>query len=332
MLRFIAAGSLRVRALTSVAIAATIAAPAAALAQGYPAKPIQVISGASTGSSGDAALRVTAAKMSTAFGQPVTVDFRGGAGGALAAQPVMRAAPDGYTLLYGTTGSFVFARYLMKNLPFDIIRDFTPVSLAQRAGTVLTVHASVPVNSFQELIDFTKKNPGKLSYGSTGMGSIFHLIGEALKIQTGMSMVHVPYSQANYSQLLNDWGAGRVEVFFPDYSAYKAAQAKMKTFAVIDRARMAHLPDVPQINELLPNYQTVVTWWGYFGPAGLPRSIAERFAAEVKRSFQDPEVAAKLGELGLTLVGSTPDDLASTLRTDLDNTGRIVKLLGIEPQ
>ena len=306
--------------------------PGAALAQAWPSRPIQVISSASTGSSGDAALRMVTAKLSVYFGQPVTVDFRGGAGGALAATPVMRAAPDGYTLLYGTTGSFVFARFLMKNLPFDITKDFAPVSLSQRAGTVLTVHSSVPVNTFQELIDYSKRNPGKLSYGSTGNGSIFHLIGEALKIQTGMSMVHIPYAQANYAQLLNDWGAGRVEVFFPDLSAYRAAVSKVKTFAVIDRTRMAQLPNVPQINELLPKYETVVTWWGYFGPAGLPRPIAERFAAEVKRSLQEPDVAAKLEDLGHTLVGSTPDELASTLRNDLDNTARIVKLLGIQPQ
>jgi tripartite-type tricarboxylate transporter receptor subunit TctC len=306
--------------------------PGAAFAQAWPAKPIQVISSSSIGSSGDVALRLVTAKMASSFGQPVTVDFRGGAGGALAATPVMRAAPDGYTMLYGTTGSFVFARYLMKNLPFDILKDFAPVSLSQRAGTVLTVHASVPVNSFPELIEYSKRNPGKLSYGSSGNGSIFHLIGETLKVQTGMSMVHVPYSQANYAQLINDWGTGRVEVFFPDYLAYRATASKVKTFAVIDSARMAQLPNVPQINELLPKFETVVTWWGYFGPTGLPRPIAERFAAEVKRSLQEPDVTAKLDDLGLTLVGSTPDELANTLRTDLDNTARIVKLLGIQPQ
>jgi tripartite-type tricarboxylate transporter receptor subunit TctC len=220
----------------------------------------------------------------------------------------------------------------MKNLPFDITKDFAPVSLGQRAGTVLTVHSSVPVKSLQELIEYSKRNPNKLSYGSSGIGSVFHLIGEALKMQTGMSMVHVPYQQANYPQLINDWSSGRIEVFFPDYLAYRPARDKVRAFAVIDSARMARLPDLPQINELLPDYQTVVTWWAYFGPAGLPRPIAERFAAEVRRSFQDPEVAAKLGDLGLTLVGSTPDELASTLRADLDKTARIVKLLGIEPQ
>jgi tripartite-type tricarboxylate transporter receptor subunit TctC len=304
----------------------------AAYAQGYPVKPIQIISSASTGSSGDGALRATAAKLGAAFGQPVTVDFRGGAGGALAAQPVMRATPDGYTLWYGTTGSFVFARYLMKNLPFDITRDFAPVSLAARAGTVLTVHSSVPVNSLQELVEYAKRNPGKLSYGSSGIGSVFHLIGETLKIQTGIDMVHVPYQQANYAQLINDWSSGRVEVFFPDYVAYRPNRDKVKALAVVDSARMARLPNLPQINELLPDYQTVVTWWAYFGPAGLPRPIADRLSVEVRRSFQDPEVAAKLGDLGLTLVGSTPDELATTLRADLDKTGRIVKQLGIEPQ
>src|SRR5216683_5560541 len=193
-------GACRVAAAAAWVLAATAAWP-----QAYPTKPILIVSTASPGSSGDAALRVMAAKMSASLGQPVIVEVKTAARGALAAQALARAGPDGYTITYGTSGTFVNARFLFKNLAFDVLKDFVPISLAVSAPSYVAVNASVPVNSLQELIAYAKRNPGKLEYASSGAGSVFHLAGESLKLYAGIDLLHVPYAQANFSQMIADW-------------------------------------------------------------------------------------------------------------------------------
>src|SRR6266516_1384094 len=173
--------------------------------QAYPAKPILVVSTASPGSSGDAAPRLMASTMSPILGQPVGVELTTAARGAQAAQALARAGADGYTITYGTSGTYVNARFLFKNLAFDVLKDFAPISLAVSSPSYVAVHVSVPVNSLQELIDYAQRNPGKLEYSSSGVGSVFHLAGESLKLYAGIDVLHVPYAQANFSQMINDW-------------------------------------------------------------------------------------------------------------------------------
>ena len=298
--------------------------------QAYPAKPILVVSSASPGSSGDAALRLMAAKMSASLGQPVVVEVKTAARGAQAAQALARAGGDGYTITYGVSGTFVNARFLYKNLAFDVLKDFAPISLAISSPSYVAVHVSVPVNSLQELIDYAKRNPGKIEYSSSGVGSVFHLAGESLKLQAGIDLLHVPYAQANFPQMVNDWATGRVALWFPTYAFLIPNMPKVKVLAIVDSERSIRLPAVPTVAETLPGFRAFPAWWAFFGPAGLPAPVAERLASEVRASLKQPEVVAKLGDLGLTTIGSTPEELAAHLRREIDAVGSLAKAIGLE--
>jgi tripartite-type tricarboxylate transporter receptor subunit TctC len=300
--------------------------------QAYPAKPILVVSTASPGSSGDAALRLMAAKMTASLGQPVVIEVKTAARGAQAAQALSRAGADGYTITYGTSGTFVNARFLFKNLAFDVLKDFAPISLAISSPSYVAVNASVPVNSLKELIDYAKRNPGKLEYASSGSGSVFHLTGESLKLYAGIDLLHVPYAQANFSQMINDWASGRVALWFPTYAFLAPNMPKVKPLAIVDVRRSSRLPDVPTVAEILPGFQGFPAWWAFFGPAGLPARVAERLSGEVHASLKQAEVATKLGDLGLTTIGSTPEELAAHLRREIEAVGSLVKAIGLEPE
>ena len=251
----------------------------AAWQQAYPAKPILVVSTASPGSSGDAALRMMAAKMTASLGQPVVVELKTAARGAQAAQALARAGADGYTITYGTSGTYVNARFLFKNLAFDVLKDFAPISLAVSSPSYVVVNGSVPVNLLAELIDYAKRNPSKLEYASTGVGSVFHLTGESLKLYAGIDLLHVPYAQANFSQMINDWVTGRVALWFPTY-AFLAPNIgnKVKPLAIVDTRRSSRFPDLPTVAEIIPGFQGFPAWWAFFGPAGLPAPIAGRLS------------------------------------------------------
>jgi len=318
---------------TGVLFTAAVALGLAALEarpQTFPSKPILVVSTASPGSSGDAALRLMAAKMSEGLGHAVVVELKTAARGAQAAQALARAGADGYTITYGTSGTFVNARFLFKNLAFDVLKDFAPISLAISSPSYVAVHASVPVNSLQELIDYAKRNPGKLEYSSSGVGSVFHLAGESLKLQAGIDLLHVPYAQANFPQMVNDWAAGRVALWFPTYAFLMPNIQKVKALAIVDSQRSSRMPDIPTVAETLPGFRAFPAWWAFFGPTGLPVPVAERLSSEVRASLKQPEVVAKLGDLGLTTIGSTPEELAVHLRREIDAVGSLAKAIGLE--
>jgi tripartite-type tricarboxylate transporter receptor subunit TctC len=305
----------------------------AAVPQAYPSKPILVVSTASPGSSGDAALRLMASKMTASLGQPVVVELKTAARGAQAAQALSRAGADGYTITYGTSGTYVNARFLFKNLAFDVLKDFAPISLAVSSPSYVVVNGSVPVNSLVELIDYAKRNPGKLEYASTGVGSVFHLTGESLKLYAGIDLLHVPYAQANFSQMINDWVTGRVALWFPTYAFLAPNIAnKVKPLAIVDTQRSLRLPDLPTVAEIIPGFQGFPAWWAFFGPAGLPAPIAERLSAEVRAALNAPDVQPKLNDLGLSTLASTPEELAAHLRREIDAVGKLVKSIGLEPE
>jgi tripartite-type tricarboxylate transporter receptor subunit TctC len=306
--------------------------PFCASAQSYPSKPIQIVSSASPGSSGDAAIRMMAVKMTESMGQPIVIELRTAARGGQAYQVMSKAAPDGHTLTFGTAGTFVYGRFLFKNMAFDILKDYAPVSLSLTSPSYVAVHNSVGVNTLKELIAYAKKNPGKLEYASTGMGSYFHLAGEAVKDAAGIFVLHIPYAQANFPQMVNDWSSGRVALWYPTFATLKPNIARVKTLAIIDRQRSKHLPDVPTVTEVLPGFQPFVVWWGFFGPVGLPTNIAARFAEESRKAMNHPDVAPKLDELGMTIVGSTPQEHATLLRQDIAVIGKLVKAIGLQPE
>jgi len=316
----------------AVCAARLLAAPRA-WPQAYPSKPILVVSTASPGSSGDAALRLMAAKMTASLGQPVVVELRTAARGAQAAQALAKAAADGHTITYGTSGTFVNARFLYKNLAFDVLKDFAPISLAVSSPSYVVVNSTVPVSSLRELIDYAKKNPGKIEYASTGVGSVFHLTGESLKLYAGIELLHVPYAQANFSQMINDWASGRVALWFPTYAFLAPNMAnKVKPLAIVDARRSARLPDLPTVAEVVPGFQGFPAWWAFFGPAGLPSPTAERLSVEVRAALKAPDVQAKLNDLGLATLASTPEELAAHLRREIDAVGSLAKAIGLEPE
>lgn len=316
------------------AIAAALSlAAGAAWPQAYPSKPILVVSTASPASSGDAALRIMAAKMTASLGQPVVVELKTAARGAQAAQALAKAGADGYTITYGTSGTYVNARFLFKNLAFDVLKDFVPISLAVGSPSYVVVNASVPVNSLKELIDYAKRNPGKLEYASTGVGSVFHLTGESLKLYAGIDLLHVPYAQANFSQMINDWVTGRVAIWFPTYAFLAPNIANgVKPLAIVDTRRSTRMPELPTVAEIVPGFQGFPAWWAFFGPAGLPAPIAERLSREVRAALRAPDVQGKLNDLGLSTLASTPEELDAHLRREIDAVGKLTKAIGLQPE
>lgn len=316
------------------AAGAGLIVPFPALSQAYPVKPIQVLSTTSVGSPGDVALRMIASKIAESLGQPIVIEPRLGGAGIIAGGSVSRAAPDGYTLIYSPSGGFVMSRFLVKNLPFDALNDFTPISLAVTAPNYIAVHASVPVNSLKELIDYAKRNPGKLEYGTTGIGGSQHMIMESFRLFTGIDILHIPYAQKNQPQLVNDTVTGRLPLSITSYSmvAPHVPSGKIKFLAVVDNARSKLLPAVPSTKELLPNYHNIVTWWSFFGPPGLSPSIVSRVSTEIRNALRDAAATTKLQDLGLSIVGSTPEELASTLKSDIESVAKLVRALGLKPQ
>lgn len=303
--------------------------------QAYPTKTVQIVSAASLSSTGDIAMRLMAPKMAAGLGQQVVVETRSAAGGALAAVPVMRAAPDGYTLLYATPNILVLGRFVSKNQPFDVLKDFSPISLTIGFSLFLVANAEVPANSVTELIDYAKKNPGKLAYGSTGFGSPIHLLMESFKIVTGTDILHVPYTASGAAAtVFNDLVAGRVQLYTGSFTPIKPhlPGGKIKVLTVMDHVRSKHLPQVPAVTETLPNFQAVSAYYGLLGPNGLPRPLVDRLNAEAKKALDAPDVAGKLDDLGMFIIASTPEGLLSRVRSDIEGVGKLANTLGLKPE
>jgi tripartite-type tricarboxylate transporter receptor subunit TctC len=318
-------------------VAATIAlvvclAPAGA--QDYPLKPIKLISSQPPGSNGDVAGRLMAPKMGEILGQPVVFESRPGANGTIAGSVVVASPPDGYNILYVGAGTMVSNRFLMKNPPFDSVKDLTPISLATKSITLLTIHASLPPNTTRELLDYVRKNPGKVTYGSTGIGSPFHMMGETLSSAAGLNMVHVPYSGRNSSNAQNDLLTGRIQLYFPSYTVMRPhiASGKVKVLAVMDTARYRRLPDLPALTEIVPAYKPVPSWNGFAGPAGLPQPIVARLHAAIVATLGDPGIEARLDELGIRSVGMGPEAFSKAMLAEIDDFAIIAKTIGLQPE
>jgi tripartite-type tricarboxylate transporter receptor subunit TctC len=309
------------------------AAHAPAAAQGWPgAKPITIVVPVPPGPSVDMIARLVATKLSEALGQSVVVDNRGGANGTIGSNIVARAAPDGYTLLAATPASHVTAVHLMKNLPFDPVKDFTPIMAAVEPVTALVVNAELPVNSVPELIAYAKANPGKLSYGSSGIGSVFHLTGELFNRTAGVNITHVPYR--GVSQPMQDTAAGHIQLLHISLSSARGAleSRKAKVLAILEPQRYAKLPNIPSMSEIVPAFRKPSTWFGFFGPAKLPPEIVARLNAEMRKAITAPEVRAKLEGSDLTIIAGTPEEFAALQKDGIEQFGAIIKAAGIKPQ
>ena len=307
--------------------------PLPAAAQSFPAKPLRVVSNAAAGSPGDVALRLVTPRLSASIGQPVVVETKAGGGGQIAAQDVMRASPDGYSLMYSSS-MIVTSRYLLKSVTMDVLRDFAPVSMSARVTNLLAVHGSVPVNNLREFIDYAKRNPGKISASSNGIGSSLHLQWIGCMQSCGADLLHIPYGSGNEGLRNNDFLTGRVTAALIPYSSIRqAAEAKqVKIVAVLSDSRYKRLPDVPAITEAIADYKFTLGFWGFFAPAGTPAPIVTRLSDEVQKGFRDADIAAKLEGLDTEPQTNSPQQFTALLRTFDSNVAAIVKAAGLTQQ
>ena len=320
---------IRTRLLAGVAAAIVLGTFATVCtAQAYPNRPIRYIVHFPAGGSADATGRALASKLQETLGQPVIVDNRPGAGGNIGTEIVARAVPDGYTLLYGTNGPFGINPSLYGKLPYDPARDFAPISLAQLVPSIMVVHTAVPANTLREFIAWVKANPGKVDYASAGNGTIGHLAGETLKTMAGLDMQHIPFrgGAAAMTEVL----AGRIPMYIetaPNALA-NARTGKVRALAITTATRSPLAPDIPSFAESgVPGYD-MTSWSGLFAPAGTPREVIARLAADMLRIARMPDYRERLAPLGSQPVESSPEHFSQFVQAELAKWVKAVKESG----
>jgi len=318
----------RICALGAVALAAAITT---APAQDYPSRPVTIVVGYTPGATSDLLARTMAERLNAAWGQSVIVDNRSGVGGNIAAGYVARAPADGYTLMVGTDAIMTSNVFLYKNTPFDPVKDFAPITNAGANIICLAVHVDLPVNSVAQLIAYAKANPGKLQYGSSGIGSPHHLAGELLRQKTGIDIVHVPYRGGGAT--INDLLGGHIKVAFLSLSSAvpHLSSGKIRIVAVVEKSRYAAMPDVPTIGETVPGFE-MSSWLGFFAPAGTPVPLMTRINEAMVKVLTTDAVKEKLATLGLAVAPSTPAELAAVVREGLAVRGELVKAANIQAE
>jgi tripartite-type tricarboxylate transporter receptor subunit TctC len=296
----------------------------------WPNRPIKLVVPLTAGGGVDMMARLTAQHLSDQLGQQVVVENQGGAGGTIAANMVARSRPDGYTLIFQSVSSAVVNAHVYKNLPYDPIKDLIPVTLAGSFPLVLVANPDLPAKDLGELIRLLKANPGKYSYGSSGVGTMPHLAGELFKSMAGVDVVHVPYR--GNSAIMADLFAGRVAMMYdgPPTQLGNIKSGKVRALAITTAERSPVLPDIAPMADTLPGY-AIPFWTAIFAPAGTPKEIVERIAAETNKAMKHPEVLRRYGEIGVVGVGSSPQELDRYWRQQLDYLGKIVKDANVKP-
>jgi tripartite-type tricarboxylate transporter receptor subunit TctC len=309
----------------TIALVCFAASPAAAE---YPDHPIRLIVPQAAGSATDTLARILAAELSQELGQQVAVDDRPGGALTLGLDLTAKSAPDGYTLCMGPIGALAITRHIVARLPYDIERDFQPVALVARGHLLLAVSPSLPVHSVQELIDYAKKNPGKLSNASSSSGSPGHVGGELFKFMSGTQIVHVPYKGG--SQAIQDLIAGRVQVMFESLQSIApfARAGTVRALAVSGAKRSPSFPDLPTIAEAgVPGYEAGA-WSGVIAPAGVPRPIVDRLNAAINKAIRSPAFSAKFALIGDEPAGGSPEDFAATIAKDSAKWSEVIQRSG----
>ena len=294
----------------------------------FPNRPVRFIVPITTGGSNDVMARAIAQRLTEVWGQPVTVENRPGAGMNLGAEFVARSAPDGYTWLLGANNIFVFNPHVGKT-PFDPIKDFTPVTNVALVPFVLVVNPSLPVNNVAELVDYARRNPTALNYGSSGNGSPQQLATEQLKFAAGIQIQHVPYKGAMGA--ITDLIGGRIQVFIGAVNSLlpHIREGRLRLLAGAGGKRFSAFPDLPAIAETVPGVALDV-WLGVFMPAGVPAEIVNKANADILRVLSLPEVKANLAGQGIEVSTSTPEALAATIRDDYARWGDVIRRANIK--
>ena len=309
-------------------LAALLLAPVLAFAQAYPAKPVKVVVTFPPGSTPDIVGRALANRLQGALGQPFVVENRAGAGGNIGADAVAKAPPDGYTLLVSTNGVFAINKSLYKSMPFDPDKDLAPISLLATAPQMLVIKPALGVHTFADFVQYARKNPGKLSYGSVGAGSASHLTMELLKSTAGVSLVHVPYK--GFPPAVTDMLAGNIDAMFaivPGVLQHVKA-GKMTGLAVTALKRSNLAPDVPSVAELGYPQLESLAWIGFAAPAATPAAVLERLSEETTRGMQAPGVRELLGKQGFDVVAGSPQEFGRWIHAESAKWSAIVRISG----
>lgn len=313
---------MRTRILAPLAVLALMAA--AAHAQGWPAKPVKIVVPFPAGGPTDVLTRSMADKMAAQLGQAVVVENKPGAGGSIGADLVAKSAPDGYTLVMATSSTHSIGPSLAK-LAYDPQKDFTPIVWVGTATNILVVTPNLAANNVRELVELAKKNPGKLNYATSGVGTVVHLTTEYFASMAGVRLTHVPYK--GVGQSIPDLMSGQVSILFDNIMTAQPhiKSGSVKALAISSPRRSPLVPDIPTVAESgLPGFESV-TWFGIFGPAGTPKAVVDRMNAEVNKALQDPDVLARFAQLGFDPAGGSPVDFAAVVKRDADKWSRVIK-------
>ena len=308
-----------------IALAAALPPPAAA--QTYPAKPVRIICAFPVGGIADIYARVIGARLGEAWGQPILVENRTGAGGTIAAEAVAKSPPDGYTLVMGSVGTHAVNASLFARLPYDPVKDFAAVALVLEAEGLLVVHPAVPAQSIADLVALARAKPGALSFASAGMGTASHLAGELFKSMARVEMTHVPYK--GNVPAITDLLAGQTALLFATMPTVlpHARAGKLRALATIGASRAAATPELPTVGEALPGFE-VNNWIGLFAPAGTPGEIVRRWNAEVTRVMQSSDIQARLPAEGARFAPLTPEQFAAFVKAEIAKWAPVVKASG----
>ena len=312
------------------AASAAIALPRLSLAQAsYPTKPIRYIVPVAAGGGNDMIARVVTQRWGTLLGQPFVVDNQGGGGGVIASQTVARAAPDGYTLLQGYVATHG-TNPATRKVPYDPIKDFTPIGMIGATPNVLVVSVNVPTKTLAEFVDYVKRNPDKVNYGSAGPGSLTHLTMELLKQQAGLAMTHVPYK--GIAPAFNDLLGGQTQAMFPGLAAAlpHLRSGRVRALAITGAKRSAQLPDVPTMEEAGFKGFDAMQWYGTVGPAGMPADVVKRLNETQVTILKDPDLREKLSGEAVEPWPMTPDQFGQYIRSEVQRWTALAKARNIK--
>lgn len=299
--------------------------------QAFPTKPIRLIVPNPPGGATDVLARVMSEELAAPLGQPVVVEYRPGASGTIGSNLVAKATPDGYTLVMGHAASHATSPSMYRNLPYDPVRDFAPVTVVAIVTNVLVVHPVVPAKSVKELIVLAKAKPGQLVFGSGGTGAITHLAGEIFKQLAGVDLQHVPYKGS--SQAMADLLGGHISVMFENLpgAVGQIRAGRLRALAVLAQTRSAAVPEVPTIAEAgLPGAEAV-SWFGVFTTAGTPKAIVDRLNGAMVAVIRKPEVQVRMADVGAEAVGSSPEEFGKLVRSEIGKWGKVIQTAGVKP-
>jgi tripartite-type tricarboxylate transporter receptor subunit TctC len=313
----------RIQFIQACAAALCLAASSASLAQGYPTKPIRLIVPFPAGGATDLFARTLSQKMGEKLGTTLVIDNKPGAGGAIGSDMAAKAPADGYTLLLATTSTHSIGPAINPKLPYDTVRDFTPIAHVGDAPSIMLVPNNSPAKTVREWIDYAKKNPGKLNYASSGNGTIVQLTAELFKSQADVFVTHIPYKGTALA--IPDLITGKVDVLFDSLPTGMphVRDGRLRALGVTTLKRSPLAPELPPIADVLPGFESN-TWFGLYGPKGLPADMVNRINAAANQALSDPEVRDKLARLGIEPTTSTPAQLASMVAADAAKWKKII--------